>query len=183
MNQSNMNTKSPIYALIGVWSRNGLTYTVQRSQDMENYPSVWSLFSERFDPSTCDPLDRDDVTNVFNRMSRNRAGGVPVTVGKMLSVRSRLNEKLGYRVSLWMYEIELANEPQLNPAFYSDSDWLTNDEIRKRVSAVSCGMCTRMLSDYRMRRGEIQEPLVLLAKDHEEIYSGRPKHRRDTSSE
>ena len=167
MIETSMNTKSPIYALIGVWSRNGLTYFVRRSQNMENYAGVWSLFSERFDPSTYDPLEKDEVVAVFDRMSHRRLGGVDVTVGQMLSSRARYTTALGCRVSLWMYEVELANEPKLNPAFYSDSNWLTNDEIRKRVTAAPCGMCTRMLSDYRMRSGEISEPLVTLANEDE----------------
>lgn len=153
-----------ITAVIGVWTRGDRTYYVRRSGTMQNYPGAWSLFSEQYDPAEIDPDDRADVNKVFDRMSKRRLGSVGIKVGRLVSARSRYTHALGRSVTLRLFEIELEREPILNPEFYSDAAWLTNDEFRERVTAVPCGMCTRMLSDYRMQRGEISEPLVELAE-------------------
>lgn len=151
-----------ITAVIGVWTRGDQTYYVHRSETMQNYPGAWSLFSEQFNPDEVDPDDPVQVKRIFERMSERRLGGIHLKVGPIISARSRYNHSLGSSVTLRLFEIELEDEPILNPEFYSEGAWLTNDEFRKRVTAVPCGMCTRMLSDYRMQRGEIDEPLVEL---------------------
>lgn len=153
-----------ITAVIGVWTRGNRTYYVHRSGTMRNYPGAWSLFSEQYDPAEIDPDDHAEIKKVFDRMSKRRLGGVQIKVGRLVSARSRYTHALGSSVTLRLFEIELEHEPILNPEFYSEAAWLTNDEFRKRVTAVPCGMCTRMLSDYRMHRGEIDEPLVELAR-------------------
>ncbi len=152
-------------AAIGVWTRGKLTYYVRRSEAMGNYPGVWSLFSERFDPDEVDPLDRADVQTVFQRMAFRRVGSGSVKVGRFLSARSRYTPKLGCTVKLWMYEIALERDPDLNPDFYSDGAWLTDDDFRQRAEAAPCGMCTLMWSDYLKRLGFITEPLTVLDRE------------------
>ena len=39
-----------IEAVIGVWYKDGRTFYVKRSDQMENYPNVWSLLSIQFFP-------------------------------------------------------------------------------------------------------------------------------------
>ena len=45
-----MENRKPIHAVIGVRRAGGATFYVRRSEYMENYPGVWSLFSIQYDP-------------------------------------------------------------------------------------------------------------------------------------
>ena len=42
------NMASQIEAVIGVWFKDGRTFYVKRSEQMENYPNTWSLLSIQF---------------------------------------------------------------------------------------------------------------------------------------
>jgi hypothetical protein len=81
-----MSGKKPIHAVIGVRRAGGATFYVRRSEHMENYPGVWSLFSIQYDPAAvADVTDLQAVTPLFEMMSSQRLGGVPIKVKSYLT--------------------------------------------------------------------------------------------------
>ena len=60
---------------------------------------------------------------------------------------------VGQHVHLHLYEIELTEEPLLNPDYYADSAWLTAEEYEKISSGQPCGLCLRLWSDYAWMAG------------------------------
>ena len=97
----------PINAVIGVRRRGGSTYYVRRSDEMENYPGVWSLFSIQYEPSDlADVRDLDAAQPLFDAMSAQRLGGVPVRISSyQTSGTSDLNP-MNVDVTLQLNEIE-----------------------------------------------------------------------------
>ena len=151
----------PINAVIGVRRRGGSTYYVRRSDEMENYPGVWSLFSIQYEPSDlADVRDLDAAQPLFDAMSAQRLGGVPVRISRYLTSGSSDLNPMNVDVTLHLYEIEFDEEPHLNPRYYTASDWLDADEYEDRCAEQVCGLCLRLWSDYAWLSGYTDRPFV-----------------------
>jgi hypothetical protein len=154
------NTKA-IHAVIGVRRAGGETFYVRRSEHMENYPGVWSLFSIQYDPaSVADVTDLEAVTPLFKAMSAQRLGGVPVRVQSYLTSGSSDQNPMGVEVTLHLYEIEFGAEPRLNERYYTDGAWLKAKDYEQRCAAQVCGLCLRLWSDYAWMMGYTDRPFI-----------------------
>ena len=143
-----------IQAVIGVWPKGERTFYVKRSPWMENYPNVWSLMSVQFAPDElADFLDLGSVQRIMERMSQERLGGAPVRVVRYLKSARCSDNPMGVPVRLHLYEIELDEEPPLNPEYYVDSAWMTPKEYTAASANSTCGLCMRMWSDYCVDNG------------------------------
>jgi len=143
-----------IQAAIGVWFKDGRTFYVKRSSQMENYPNVWSLFSIQFTPEELpDFTDLEDAQRVMERMSEERLDGAPIRLIHYLKSARCSDNPMGVPVTLHLYQIELKHEPELNQKYYVDSAWLTPEEYLAASADATCGLCMRMWSDYCYRTG------------------------------
>ncbi len=153
--------RKPIHAVIGVRRSGGSTFYVRRSDHMQNYPGVWSLFSIQYDPSSVsDMTNLDAVAPFFNEMSAQRLGGVPVLVKSYLTSGSSDRNPMGVEVTLHLYEIELHEEPRFNEHYYTDGAWLTAEEYEVRCAQQVCGLCLRLWSDYAWIMGYTDRPFI-----------------------
>src|SRR4051812_11521045 len=99
-------TTQPIYAIIGVRHKGPSTFYVKRSMEMENYPGVWSLFSIQYRPEQLlDPNDLEAASRLFERMSAERLGGVPIRVKEHLTEGASDENPMNRWVSLQLYEV------------------------------------------------------------------------------
>jgi hypothetical protein len=94
-------------------------------------------------------------------MSAERLGGVPLNVSKHLCSGSSDMNPMGTTVNLNLYQIELPEEPRLNPTYYSDGAWLTPDEYEDRCADQICGLCLRLWADYAWLTGLTDRPFAL----------------------
>lgn len=153
------NTK--IHAVIGVWTRDHLTYYVKRSEKMQNYPGVWSLLSIQFNPHELErPEDLSTVKQFMEKMSEERLGGVPISVKKYLISGDSDRNPYGKHVYLHLYKIELIDHPNLNWDYYSDAAWLTAEQYEERSAGQPCGLCLRLWSDYAWLTGATDRPYL-----------------------
>ena len=151
--------KKPLHAVIGVRFDGNRTFFVQRSEKMENYPRVWSLFSERISSDDLmNPRDLKVAQTAFDRMGEERLMGTPVTVKRYILSDDTDKNPINTHVFLHLYEIEFSREPMLNPDFYLDTAWLTLDEYLKRANEKTCGSCIRMWWDYAWMNGLTENP-------------------------
>ena len=151
----------PIDAVIGVRRSGGSTFYVQRSEHMENYPGVWSLFSIQHDPVTLpDVTDAAAAQSLFDAMSAQRLGGVPVRVKSYLTSGSSDMNPMGVEVTLHLYEIDFDEEPVLNERYYTAGAWLTAEEYEERCAEQVCGLCLRLWSDYAWLQGFTDRPFI-----------------------
>ena len=128
---------------------------------MENYPNVWSLFSIQYDPATVtDMTDIEAVRPLFEAMSAQRLGGVPVRVKSYLTKGSSDQNPMGVVVTLHLYEIEFEEEPRFNERYYTDGAWLTAEEYEARCAQQVCGLCLRLWSDYAWLSGYTDRPFI-----------------------
>jgi hypothetical protein len=51
-------------------------------------------------------------------------------------------------VKLHLYEVEVEEDPELNPEYYVDSAWFTPEEYLRVSANATCGLCMRMWSDF-----------------------------------
>ena len=154
-------TLPALHAVIGVRYRDKVTYYVKRSPRMENYPSVWSLFSIQFEPSALpDPMDLDRIQELMSRMSEQRLGGVSIATKRLLTSGDSTDNPFAKHVFLNLYEVELLEEPRLNPDYYTDAAWLTPEEYEERTVEERCGLCLRLWSDYAWMAGISDRPYV-----------------------
>jgi hypothetical protein len=143
-----------IHAVIGVWHRGARTFYVKRSEQMQNYPIVWSLLSSQFNPEVVrDPLDLPTIQPLMTKMSAERLHGAPIHVTRYLSSANCADNPMRKRVFLHLYEVEFDAEPKLTPAFYTDAAWLDPDQYERRAAGTTCGLCLRMWSDHCVRYG------------------------------
>lgn len=151
----------PIRAFIGAWKKGDKTYYVKRSDKMENYPGVWSLFSMQipWEKFTELPQDRDLALDIMQTISNQRLGGLEVTNALWISGAESFRTELGKSVALHLYRVELIGEPKLNPYFYSEGAFLTADEFRS-MDKMPCGTCVRMWSKHGINKGYWTEHLV-----------------------
>jgi hypothetical protein len=151
----------PIHAVIGVRHKGPMTYYVKRSMEMQNYPGVWSLFSIQYKPEEFrDPTDLEAATRLFQEMSAERLGGVPVRVKEYLTEGASDENPMNTWVNLQLYEIDLPTEPVLNPRYYTDADWLSPEEYEYRCADQRCGLCLRLWSDYAWCMGITDRPFI-----------------------
>jgi hypothetical protein len=151
----------PIHAVIGVRHNGPSTFYVKRSLEMENYPGVWSLFSIRHRPEDLpDARDLQAAGRLFERMSAERLGGVPVRVKEHLIEGASDQNPMNTWVTLQLYEIELLEEPILNPRYYTEGDWLSPQEYEERCAEQRCGLCLRLWSDYAWIMGITDRPFI-----------------------
>lgn len=156
-----MGVKKPIHAVIGVRRTGESTFYVKRSELMENYPGVWSLFSIQYDPTAVENMeDIAEIQPLFDAMSAQRLGGVPVTVKSFLTMGSSDLNPMNTDVILHLYEIEFEQEPILNPRYYVDADWLTAADYEDRCAEQVCGLCLRLWSDYAWLMGYTDRPFL-----------------------
>lgn len=156
-----MQSRKPIHAVIGVRRAGGSTFYVRRSEHMENYPGVWSLFSIQYDPSSpTDMRDVEAVTPLFERLSEQRLGAVPVRVKSYLTSGSSDRNPMRVLVTLHLYEIEFDEEPRLNERYYTDGAWLTAKDYEDRCADQVCGLCLRLWSDYAWLMGYTDRPFI-----------------------
>lgn len=150
-----------IHAVIGVRRSGHRTFYVRRSESMDNYPGVWSLFSRQYDPSTiADMRDVRSVAPVFEDMSAQRLCGAPLRVKSFLTSGSSDRNPMGVMVTLHLYEIELDDEPVLNQLYYTDKAWMTAAEYEIAVAGKPCGLCYRLWADYAWLKGYTDRPFV-----------------------
>jgi hypothetical protein len=145
----------PLHAVIGVrFNRSkNLTYYVKRSDKMQNYPGVWSLLSIQYKPEELlDHLELWQAAPIFQRLSDERLGGVPIKVVRYLTSGTCSKNPINRRVTLHLYEIEF-RQPVLNEAYYVEEAWLTPEEYVERAAGQTCGLCMRLWSDYAVRNG------------------------------
>lgn len=155
------NSKPPLQAVIGVWHHGDATYYVKRSEKMENYPGLWSLFSIQFQPEELpDPEDLSSVEPLMQKMSEERLCGQPVTVKSHLVAGDSDDNPIDKHVFLHLYEIEFEKEPKLNPDYYEAGEWLTPEEYERRSAGGKCGLCLRLWSDYAWLAGLSDRPFV-----------------------
>lgn len=154
-------SKPLLHAIIGVWHSGPITYYVKRSEKMQNYPGLWSLFSIQFRPEELsDPEDLSSVQRLMQKLSKERLYGEPVTVKAHLISGDSDNNPIDRHVFLHLYEIELGKEPELNPNYYDDGAWLTPEEYERRSAGRRCGLCLRLWSDYAWLAGLSDRPFV-----------------------
>jgi len=128
---------------------------------MENYPGVWSLFSTQYDPASVeDVTDLEAVRPIFEAMSLQRLGGVPIRVKSYLTAGSSDKNPMGVNVTLHLYEIELDEEPRLNKRYYTDGVWLSAAEYEERCAEEVCGLCLRLWADYAWMKGYTDRPFI-----------------------
>jgi hypothetical protein len=154
-------SNQPIHAVIGVRHNGPSTFYVKRSQEMGNYPGVWSLLSIQHQPEEL--ADAEDLTaaaRLFERMSEERLGGVPVKVQKYLTTGASDENPMNTWVSLQLYEIDLPHEPTLNPRYYTAGEWLSPAEYEERCAEELCGLCLRLWSDYAWIMGITDRPFI-----------------------
>lgn len=152
-----------IRAVIGIKHEEGSAraYYVLRSDQMTNYPNVWSLLSEKFtEEELPDHLDLSAVQLVFNRMAIQRLGGTPVRVTHYITSGTCDKNPMNKRVTLHLYRIEFEDNPELNPRYYIDSEWLDAEVYHARADEAACGLCTRLWSDHCVRMGWVDEPFA-----------------------
>lgn len=156
-----MHDRKPIHAVIGVRRIGGATFYVRRSEYMENYPGVWSLFSIQYDPTAVSNMtDLNLVAPLFKAMSEQRLGGVPVRVKSYLTSGSSDQNPMAVDVTLHLYEIEFDQEPDLNPRYYTEGGWLTAKDYEERCAEQVCGLCLRLWADYAWMMGYTDRPFV-----------------------
>ena len=142
-----------LHAVIGVCYEQERTFYVKRSSTMANYPDVWSLFSIQIDPAGFRPESLAMASEYFKKMSDLRLGGVDVAVlGHMRSGSCDKSLK-GHHVTLHLYLVRMEEEPKLNPEYYIDGRWMTPEEYSQATATVTCGLCSRLWSDYAVARG------------------------------
>ena len=145
---------SQIEAVIGVWFKDGRTFYVKRSGQMENYPNTWSLLSIQFTrEELLDFTDLAAVQGAIERMAKERLGGVPVKLVHYLKSARCSDNPMQVPVTLHLYQIELSGKPKLNPRYYVDSAWFTVEEYLAASADSTCGLCMRMWSDYCYQSG------------------------------
>jgi hypothetical protein len=145
---------SQIDAVIGVWFKDGRTYYVKRSSEMQNYPNTWSLLSIQFDQDEFpDFADLESAQNLMKRMSDERLKGTPVRLIRYVKSARCSDNPMHVPVTLHMYQIEFESEPELNPRYYVNSAWFTPEEYMKATENATCGLCMRMWSDYCYQSG------------------------------
>lgn len=150
-----------LHAVIGVQFSGDLTYYVKRSDMMENYPAVWSLLSIQFDPEELsNPNDLSKVQLLMDKMSKERLGGVPIVTKRLLISGDDPESPVGKHVFLHLYEIDLLEEPRLNPDYYSDFARLSAEDYEARSAGQPCGLCLRLWSDYAWMAGLSDRPFV-----------------------
>lgn len=138
-----------IHAVIGVCQMKPYALYVKRSQQMKNYPGVWSLLSMQFVPEELpDHLNLDKVDELFDSMSRERLGGVLVQARGYLVSGTCEKNPMNERVVLHLYDVAIPKEPKLNPLYYEDIAWLQPEEYIERAKGQTCGLCMRLWSDY-----------------------------------
>ena len=143
-----------IEAVIGVWHKDGKTLYVKRSEQMVNYPNAWSLLSIQFTPEEFpDFTDLSAAQKLMEKMSQQRLGGVGVTLNRYLKSARCSDNPMQVPVTLHLYQIELADEPKLNPRYYTDSTWFTVEDYLETSADSTCGLCMRMWSDYCYEAG------------------------------
>lgn len=148
-------TQEPIRAVIGVSYRihpERATFYVERSEHMENYPGVWSLFSIQHTKGELpDPHDLRAVQRVMKRMSAQRLYAAPVAVLRHLIAGSSDQNPMSRMVHLNLYQIQFFEDPLLNPQYYTRGEWLTGEEfVKKTMFAPSpCGLCTKLWQEYQ----------------------------------
>lgn len=143
-----------IDAVIGVWFKDGRTYYVKRSSNMQNYPNTWSLLSIQFDQEEFpDFTDLEAAQHVMKRMADERLNETPVRLIRYVKSARCSDNPMHVPVTLHMYQIELEHEPELNPRYYVDSAWFTPEEYMKATKNATCGLCMRMWSDYCYQNG------------------------------
>jgi hypothetical protein len=156
-----MTIHKPINAVIGVRHRGPSTYYVKRSEEMANYPSVWSLMSIQFQTYQLpDPLDLGAAGRLLQEMSDERLGGVSIAPVRYLTSGSSDVNPMGVDVTLHLYEMELAREPILNARYYTDAAWLTPDEYEHRCAEQVCGLCLRLWADYAWMAQITDRPFI-----------------------
>jgi len=161
-----MKRPGEIHAIIGVRHRGDLTYYVRRSEKMANYPSVWSLLSIQFDPDWLDdPEDLDKVQQLLIKMSEERLGGVPIELKEHVTSGDSDRNPMNEHVHLHLYEIELPEEPILNPDYYSDAAWLSPEQYEEKSTGQKCGLCLRLWSDHAWMAGISDRPFVARAAE------------------
>ena len=151
----------PIHAVIGVRHDGPSTWYVRRSEEMANYPGVWSLMSIQFAPDDMpDPKDLDVAAGHFARLSEQRLGGVPIDVVDHIVTGSSDMNPMGVEVTLHLYKITLPSEPVLDSRYYVDSGWLSPEEYERRSAGQPCGLCLRLWSDHAWLTGLTDRPFV-----------------------
>lgn len=150
-----------LHAVIGVRFNGDVTYYVKRSEKMTNYPSVWSLLSIQFDPAWLkNPEDLDKVQSLMEKMSDERLCGAPILVKRHLISGDDPDSPVGRHVHLHLYEVDLPEEPQLNPDYYTDAAWLSPEEYENVSAGQACGLCLNLWSDYAWMAGLSDRPFV-----------------------
>lgn len=151
----------PIDAVIGVRRRGPTTWYVRRSQLMSNYKGVWSLPSIKFDPATLpDVHDLSVVQPLFDALSSERLGGVPIRVLSHLTSGSSDMNPMGVDVTLHLYEIDVPEEPVLQPRYYVDQAWMTAEQYEEASRGQPCGLCTRLWGDHAWLNGWADRPFI-----------------------
>lgn len=148
-----MENTSPIRAVIGVSFRAPKTFYVKRSDNMENYPGVWSLPSIQYKSEELpDPLDLDAAARVFAKMSAERFASTRVTVHQYLTAGSSDLNPMQRMVELVLYRISFEDEdPYLSKWFYTQGEWLTQREfdLKTVLAPLPCGLCTKLWRQYQ----------------------------------
>lgn len=148
-----------LHAIIGIWKRGLKSYYLKRSENMENYPSVWSLFSIQFNPVQLpDPSDLVQAQSIMDLISAERLNGAPTKVIEYLTSDDSDTNPINTHVFLHLYLVELDTEPELNPDYYEEGAWLTFDEFEEKTRESGCGSCTRMWWDHAFLRRWVQRP-------------------------
>lgn len=153
LEKSTVSQNRILHAVIGVWFRGDRTFYVQRSDNMQNYPGAWSLFSIQFDPAELhEPFHLPGAQKLMERMSAQRLHGTPVETKRFLTATTCTKNPINKIVKMWLYQIEFMREPDLNSEYYINSAWMTQEEYHKRRSTALCGSCIRMWADYYCRQ-------------------------------
>lgn len=156
-----------LHAVIGVRFTDNLTYYVKRSRKMANFPSVWSLMSIQFDPAWLkNPKDLLKAQSLMEAMSEERLGDVPIEVKRYLISGDDPDSPVDQHVHLHLYEVGLAEEPRLNPDYYTEAAWLTPEEYERLSADQTCGLCLRLWSDYAWLAGISDRPFVSRSMVH-----------------
>lgn len=152
-----------IDAVIGVRRDGHRTWYARRSHDMSNYKGVWSLPSIKFEPTTMpDPMDVAAAQPLFDLLAAERLGGVPMRVMRHLTSGSSDANLMGVDVTLHLFEVEMPQDPILNPRYYLDQGWMTAAEYQEAARGQPCGLCTRLWGDFAWLNGWADRPFLAL---------------------
>lgn len=98
---------------------------------------------------------------IIENLSKERLNNVIIKVKKFCASSETYRPELNINVKIHIFEVELEKFPIINKEYYSDAALLTSDEIRLRIVVNPCRTCMSLWSEYGIKQGYWNEPLLI----------------------